>query len=837
MRPLAGLNRQGTVFAAAVIAGGLVFVPLSWRLHPVQVDQLPLLVYLAVFTQVAAMMPIRWHRGMQTLDTMPLVATGLMLPGFGVAVVAWLFTGYRTESPSGRSLWKMLFNRSKVVLECGIPSLVASAVSAPGWLRIPFDSVVMFGGIVIIGYPLTARAIAYLERESFFRVLFSNVGLFTLQSVLVLAFGGGALAMILHLQGGYLMGVGLLGLLWAVRKNISDVQRQSQEYSQLLELLAQALDARDPMTEKHSQRVADLSERLATNLRWPSKDVDSMRTAGLLHDIGKIGVQDSILRKRGALNTEEWLAMRRHADIGADMIASHPALGGIVPWVRHHHERWDGSGYPHGLVANAIPLGARLLAVADSFDTITGPRVYRPSVMTPEEAVQDISAASGRLYDPEVVDALRRLHGFEPLANQGESEPPAPIRRTTDLVLGLPRFRNLSIGMAVSSLGDPLTTMALVIAVYALSRNVLWVGLVYALRAIATAVSSNFFGGLADRFDRRSVIVLSDFARAATLLVSPIAVSLQILTVFPIVVVLAFLEAVGQSSRDAAVPHLVPASRLKDANALISTGNLITGAAGFALAGGILSVNRGVGPLFVVDAATFVLAGLVTLSVGYLGGGRQESRVGGSMRAIWRLPDLRLPLVGAGAAALFIAMAQPAMVPLAYKLWGAGPQALALLEIVVTVGLVLGNVILLAWVRANMRTLMVFGLAVMGLFSASVAASRLLLVTALVLLVASIGNALYSVGNRSLLQHMTRIEALGSVMSARFMSVQVMAIVGYGIGGTLAATKGPEAVFATIGVGLTLLSAGLGLAFAGAFRRVGPVPAAEVAAAPTPPQQ
>ena len=100
--------------------------------------------------------------------------------------------------------------------------------------------------------------------------------------------------------------------------------------------------------------------------------------------------------------------MRRHPDIGADMIAQHSALAEVAPIVRHHHERWDGSGYPAGLKGDVIPFGARILAVADSFDTITGTRLYRPSLMTPIEGVEDISRRANQWYDPNVVDALTR---------------------------------------------------------------------------------------------------------------------------------------------------------------------------------------------------------------------------------------------------------------------------------------------------------------------------------------------------------------------------------------------------------------------------------------------
>ncbi len=134
-----------------------------------------------------------------------------------------------------------------------------------------------------------------------------------------------------------------------------------------------------------------------------------MRMAGSLHDLGMIGIRDDILNKPGPLLDDEWEVMRRHPDIGADIIAWHPALAAVTPFVRHHHERWDGTGYPARLKAEVIPMGSRVLAVAEAFDTITNNRVYRASSLTSTDAIRDISEHSASWYDPAVVEALRLL--------------------------------------------------------------------------------------------------------------------------------------------------------------------------------------------------------------------------------------------------------------------------------------------------------------------------------------------------------------------------------------------------------------------------------------------
>jgi response regulator RpfG family c-di-GMP phosphodiesterase len=176
-----------------------------------------------------------------------------------------------------------------------------------------------------------------------------------------------------------------------------------------IELAAQALDARDLAVANHCARVAELAARLTQQVALGRQNVELMHKAGMLHDLGMIGVSDMALHKPDPLTGEEWDLMRRHPDIGADLIAQHPALAAAAPLVRHHHERWDGSGYPAGLKGEVVPIGARIIAVAESFDFITNRWPYRPNPLTAVEAIRDISGHSGSWYDPAVVSALRAL--------------------------------------------------------------------------------------------------------------------------------------------------------------------------------------------------------------------------------------------------------------------------------------------------------------------------------------------------------------------------------------------------------------------------------------------
>lgn len=182
-------------------------------------------------------------------------------------------------------------------------------------------------------------------------------------------------------------------------------QRMQRAISQSLLGLANALEAKDPYTRGHSERVGAWSRRLADALDLGPGDVESVAQAGLLHDIGKIGVPEAVLGKRGPLEPEEWALMRRHPLIGAQIVAPFDFLSAGALIIRHHHERWDGSGYPDGLVGQGIPLGARIVAVADVYDALTSTRPYR-AALPQREALEHIMGEAGRTLDERVVVAF-----------------------------------------------------------------------------------------------------------------------------------------------------------------------------------------------------------------------------------------------------------------------------------------------------------------------------------------------------------------------------------------------------------------------------------------------
>jgi putative nucleotidyltransferase with HDIG domain len=179
-------------------------------------------------------------------------------------------------------------------------------------------------------------------------------------------------------------------------------------YDRTLTSLMSALDARDRETEGHSIRVSQLACLLGEKVGLNGHQLKALERGALLHDIGKIGISDVILHKSGSLTADEWKIMRVHPDIGARIVEGIPFLQETLPVIRYHHERWDGSGYPVGLIKKDIPTQARIFAVVDVFDALTSTRSYRKK-SSPEEALQYLQEQADILFDPEIVEALTKL--------------------------------------------------------------------------------------------------------------------------------------------------------------------------------------------------------------------------------------------------------------------------------------------------------------------------------------------------------------------------------------------------------------------------------------------
>ena len=176
--------------------------------------------------------------------------------------------------------------------------------------------------------------------------------------------------------------------------------------------LATAIEAKDPHTRGHSERVAHICLSIANKMKLSFEEKERLHIAALLHDIGKIGIPEEILKKPAKLSNDEWIIVKEHPDKGADILKPIKQLQDILPIIRHHHERYGGAGYPDGLKDGDIPLGSRIIAIADNFDAMASTRPYRRP-MKRNVAVEEIIRCKGTQFDPQIVDSFLECYEYK----------------------------------------------------------------------------------------------------------------------------------------------------------------------------------------------------------------------------------------------------------------------------------------------------------------------------------------------------------------------------------------------------------------------------------------
>lgn len=197
------------------------------------------------------------------------------------------------------------------------------------------------------------------------------------------------------------------------------------EYHDLIEAIVAAAEMRDPHTAYHSERVSNMTQELCRCLKLPEDETQLYHLAADLHDIGKIGIRDAVLLKDGPLDDAEWREMQSHTLIGSYILSKVERFDRIAYIVRHHHERWDGRGYPDGLSCAGIPLGARIIAVCDSIDAMLSDRSYRRAL--PQEVCRaEIAKNSGKMYDAYIAELA--LQNWDDLMDKRRLPPHSPKR-------------------------------------------------------------------------------------------------------------------------------------------------------------------------------------------------------------------------------------------------------------------------------------------------------------------------------------------------------------------------------------------------------------------------
>jgi HD-GYP domain-containing protein (c-di-GMP phosphodiesterase class II) len=388
----------------------LVFVSVS---APSPVD-LGRIFFWAAITFALAAMPVRLPGGIVAhTTTAPLIAavfdTGLSNP-FAIAWIALLGTIEIRDLRRQLPLWGTLYNRANYVL---------SAFAA--WLAVRLTE-----GAVLPGDPLGAIAQIGLAGLAFsFVNMILAVGLASLRTntpfarVWAMSISNVLTGLVALVPLGWLMAeIGVKVGLWAAflfmvplylaRYSFSKFAETRELFFGTVSALSQAIDAKDGFTRGHADRVSRIAGALARHMNLPEKQIEEIELAGLLHDIGKIGVEDRILMKPMRLEPDEQELMRRHPIYGASILEPSAALRPLVQMVLHHHENFDGSGYPEGLSGADIPLGSRIIIVADAYEAMTSDRIYRKAIGH-DRAMEQLTKYKSIQFDPTIVRALEQL--------------------------------------------------------------------------------------------------------------------------------------------------------------------------------------------------------------------------------------------------------------------------------------------------------------------------------------------------------------------------------------------------------------------------------------------
>jgi putative nucleotidyltransferase with HDIG domain len=402
------------------------------------------LTFWIVLTLVASSLPVRMPRGAMFLMFIPTIMAATILGGPTAGAWVGLIGTTELREIRGRVPWYgTLSNHAEIVLPAILAGLVMWVLGLP-----PHGLAVPPGGIttqVAEGITTPTALIVALVGGAVFLAVNSSLVAFSISlrtgdgaSSIIQAEARSVATSVISLAPiGWLMAQIYVVAAWAsllfavplymTRLAYQNYTEMREMFTQTITALAEAVDKRDPFTSKHSWRVKEIGGDIGRVMRLSNAQLEALEWGGLLHDVGKIGVPDAVLLKQDKLTREERTQMNSHPVLGAQIIEKVDRLSAELPIIRHHHEWYNGSGYPDRLIGDEIPLLARVLHVADSFEAMTAARPYRMTPLTPEQAIAELRKFAGIQFDPKVVDAFVQTRWAEGVADPGRTIQPRPI--------------------------------------------------------------------------------------------------------------------------------------------------------------------------------------------------------------------------------------------------------------------------------------------------------------------------------------------------------------------------------------------------------------------------
>ncbi len=409
MKSNGGFFKQAYIVTVSAIGAWILFTNLP-SIHGT--SDLAEILFMFALVAIGEVAPVTIHRGSGTVSVSPPMNYTVTVI-YGPQVGIWVNTlaTLRKRDLSGQVPWQLvLYNRGMLAISMFMFSktyeIVGGHFGALEWPR----GFVAFLSAAIVDTLCNALQFALyfcLDSGMSLRGVWRLNIQWSLPSMFALYPLGILMVLVAQEAGPFLLTLFYLPLL-TMKYSLTKYVELRAAYQEMAGALSNAIDARDAYTRGHSERVAEYAALLAKEMKFTEDRIEMIRYVGLLHDVGKIGIRDAIMKKQGAYTYEEYEEMKTHAKIGAQMLEGMKFIGRGQDWVKYHHERWDGKGFPDGLKGEEIPIEARIIACADSFDAMTTDRPYKEK-LTLVEAKKELKRCAGTQFDPEVVKAMLKV--------------------------------------------------------------------------------------------------------------------------------------------------------------------------------------------------------------------------------------------------------------------------------------------------------------------------------------------------------------------------------------------------------------------------------------------
>ncbi|MDY6827618.1 MAG: HD-GYP domain-containing protein [Bacillota bacterium] len=403
------LPRKALIYIALIVcASATIIAYTAGTMDWTRVEWFPILVFLLLIIFSDAF-PVTLPRGGSvTVSFATIAASILLFQPLVVIVIAISVELFMIIKEKPRV--KHVFNAAQLTISTGVAALIYNYLTPTG-LELSISHVPAFIISMIIFFLLNSSfvtlVLALVQGEKPYSIWLFNIKWCTL-TFLSMAPLGGLIAVIYINIGFWGLVLFLLPLILA-RHSFQSYMNMRQTFLDTIKSLSVAIDAKDPYTKGHSSRVADYVVSLARELKWPEDRVEFLQYIALIHDVGKVAVPEDILKKSSLLSREEFAVMKTHSEAGANILKEIKYFSAGADIIRHHHERWDGNGYPDKIAGEEIPEGSRILAVADTFDAMTSDRPYRKSLSS-EVALRELQDCAGTQFDPKMVNAFIKIY-------------------------------------------------------------------------------------------------------------------------------------------------------------------------------------------------------------------------------------------------------------------------------------------------------------------------------------------------------------------------------------------------------------------------------------------